>query len=81
MIQQMWFHRDRGLEVTSQELRAFRSCCPLHVSSSVFLSLAYAAARQKVVKEVQVIEYAGPVAHFYKLKNKYQPTVVFTLFI
>lgn len=38
-------------------------------TSSVFLSPAAAVGRQKLIQEVQVIEYAGSVAQFYKLKE------------
>lgn len=63
----MGFLRDRGLEVTSQELHASPSFRPFHISSSVFPSPAYAAVRLKLVNEVQVIEYAGPLLTFTSL--------------
>lgn len=65
----MGFLRDRGLEVTSLELHASPSFCPFHISSSVFPSPAYAAVRQKLINEVQVIEYAGPLLTFTSLRT------------
>lgn len=72
MIQQTgvpWGQRSRGdlsrgacLSLIVQLTRA---------ASSLFLSPAAAvAARQRLVQEAQVMEYAGSVPHFHKLKIK-----------
>jgi len=38
-------------------------------ASSVLLSPATTVVKQRLVQEIRVIEYAGLVAHFYKLKK------------
>lgn len=49
-------------------------------TSPLFLSPEPAAVvRQKLVQEVQVTEYAGSVAHFYKLKKKKKKSFVFSI--
>lgn len=73
MIQQTgvpWGQRSRG--DLSSGACLFLMVQLTRAASSLFLSpTAAAAARQRLVQEAQVMEYAGSVPHFHKLKIKW----------